>query len=136
MDLCYPHGQLGPLNASPHILHLTAALPCSPVRHMELSQDVSELLSTSVDGVLVWDLKVRISEVAARHRIGGLECTLCLILNSLRFRISRIIFSCEPTTAAPLRGKDRFLKGQIRVGLAGCNMHTWVYMSGDAKQEG
>lgn len=33
---------------------------CSPVRHLALSRELDELLSTSVDGVMVWDIKVRL----------------------------------------------------------------------------
>lgn len=45
--------------------HVPGACACSPVRHLEVNQELGELLSTSADGVLVWDMKVRISNQVA-----------------------------------------------------------------------
>jgi hypothetical protein len=37
---------------------LLSSPPPSPVHHMEVNQELNELMSTSLDGVLVWDIKV------------------------------------------------------------------------------
>ncbi|GLI62439.1 hypothetical protein VaNZ11_005060, partial [Volvox africanus] len=48
----------------------------SPVRHMEVNRELSELMSTSVDGVLVWDLKkLRRKRVLGSGPYGALQAS-------------------------------------------------------------
>ncbi|GLC56049.1 hypothetical protein PLESTB_001059000 [Pleodorina starrii] len=48
----------------------------SPVRHMELNRELNELMSTSVDGVLVWDLKkLRRKRVLGSGPYGALQAS-------------------------------------------------------------
>ncbi|EFJ44153.1 hypothetical protein VOLCADRAFT_95633 [Volvox carteri f. nagariensis] len=48
----------------------------SPVRHLEINRELNELLSTSVDGVLVWDIqKLRRKRVLGSGPYGALQAS-------------------------------------------------------------